>query len=470
MRPYADRLPFALDYMMHGSTSPENLPLSVRSLLTLATPVVVSRLGIMAMGLVDAIVVGQYSSTQLGYQALGWAPTGIVITTSVGLMSGIQVMTSQAIGEGRANDTGAILRRGVAYSFWIGLIATALLAGLGGPVMHRLGLDPALANGATPVLQVLALSLVPILIADAGIFWLEAHGRAVPGMIAMWGANIINLGFNLWLVPGTSGLPISGAVASSWSTFVSRVALLIFVWILIARWKQARPLGVFTPAPKDPEAAANMRRIGYGASASYFIETFAFGAMSIYAGWLGVVAVASWAIVLNMAALIFMVPLGLATATAVFVGRAYGAANPLGVRRAARLGFAATVMATLLICAIVGVGNSLIAAAYTKDPAVLAVASAALLLSCLFFVADGLQVVGAASLRAQSDVWVPTVMHSASYLVVMMPLAYLFAFGLGLGVNGIVWAIIVASLVSAVLLWARFLWLTRPLSGAAASA
>ena len=96
---------------MHGTTSPENLPLSTRSLLRLATPVVVSRIGIMAMGLVDAIVVGQHSSTELGYQALGWAPTGIVITTSVGLMSGIQVMTSQAIGEGRAADTGAILRR-----------------------------------------------------------------------------------------------------------------------------------------------------------------------------------------------------------------------------------------------------------------------------------------------------------------------------------------------------------------------
>ena len=134
------------------------------------------------------------------------------------------------------------------------------------------------------------------------------------------------------------------------------------------------------------------------------------------------------------------------------------------------MGFSATVMATLLICAIVGVGNGLIAAAYTKDPAVLAVASAALLLSCLFFVADGLQVVGAASLRAQSDVWMPTVMHSASYLAVMMPLAYLFAFTLGLGVNGIVWAIIVASLVSAFLLWARFLWLTRPLPGGNASA
>jgi MATE family multidrug resistance protein len=455
---------------MHGSPDPDNLPLSTRSLLTLATPVVASRLGIMAMGLVDAVVVGQYSSTELGYQALGWAPTGVVITTSVGLMGGIQVMTSQAIGEGRAADTGAILRRGVAYSFWIGLVATLLLAGLGGPALAFLRLEPDLVAGATPVLQVLALSLIPILVADAGVFWLEAHGRAIPGMIAMWAANIVNLLLNLWLVPGTSGLGVSGAVASSWATFFSRLALLVFVWLLIARWGKAASLGVFTPAPKDPVAAADMRRIGYGTAASYFIESGAFSAMSIYAGWIGALAVATWAIVLNVAALVFMVPLGLATATAVFVGRAHGAADPAGVRRAARLGFAATVGATLIICLVVGVGNGLIAAAYTQDPVVQTMAAAALLLSCLFFVADGLQVVAASSLRAQSDVWMPTVMHSASYILVMMPLAWLLAFGLGLDVNGIVWAVVLASLVSAVLLWGRFWWLTRPLPVPQASA
>jgi MATE family multidrug resistance protein len=455
---------------MHGSPDPENLPLSFRSLLTLATPVVASRLGIMAMGLVDAVVVGQHSATELGYQALGWAPTGVVITTSVGLMGGIQVMTAQAIGEGRAADTGAILRRGVAYSFWIGLVATLLLAGLGGPALTFLRLAPDLVAGATPVLQVLALSLIPILVADAGVFWLEAHGRAIPGMIAMWAANIVNLLLNLWLVPGTSGLGVSGAVASSWATFFSRLALLVFVWLLIARWGKAASLGVFTPAPRDPVAAANMRRIGYGTAASYFIESGAFSAMSIYAGWIGALAVATWAIVLNVAALVFMVPLGLATATAVFVGRAHGAGDPDGVRRAARLGFAATVGATLVICLVVGVGNGLIAAAYTRDPAVQAMAAAALLLSCLFFVADGLQVVGASSLRAQSDVWMPTVMHSASYILVMMPLAWLLAFGFGLEVNGIVWAVIIASLVSAGLLWGRFWWLTRPLPVREASA
>ena len=61
---------------MAGENPQTDLPLSFAGLLRLATPVVVSRLGIMAMGLVDAVVVGQYSSTELGYQALGWAQSG----------------------------------------------------------------------------------------------------------------------------------------------------------------------------------------------------------------------------------------------------------------------------------------------------------------------------------------------------------------------------------------------------------
>jgi MATE family multidrug resistance protein len=430
-------------------------------LFRLAGPVVLSRLGIMAMGLVDAVVVGRHSATELGYQALGWAPTAVVLTTSIGLLSGIQVMTSQAIGEGRAADTGAILRRGLAYALWISFAAAALLYSAGGPVMHHLGLANGLADGATPVLQILALSLIPILIGDAGMFWLEAHGRAVPGMIAIWVSNIVNLVLNIWLVPGDSGFGVEGAVASGWATFVSRLVFLAMIAALIVTWRQARAFGVLTPAPDDPAAAAEMRRIGYGSSASYFTETLAFASMSIFAGWISANAVATWATVLNVAALIFMVPLGLATATGVLVGRAYGAGDAAGVRLAARRGFALTTWLTLAICVGVGLGRDLIAASYTQDPAVQAMTAAALLLSTLFFVADGLQVVGAQACRAQSDVWVPTATHFASYLLVMMPLGYAFAIRWGLGVDGLVWSVIVASLMSASLLWGRFLWITR---------
>src|SRR3978361_2448641 len=92
-------------------------------LLKLAGPVIVSRLGIMAMGLSDAIVVGRYSATQLGYHALGWGPTSVIVTMAIGLLSGVQVMTARAIGEGRLHDTGAVLRRGLSYALWVGMVS-----------------------------------------------------------------------------------------------------------------------------------------------------------------------------------------------------------------------------------------------------------------------------------------------------------------------------------------------------------
>src|SRR5947209_18842621 len=101
-----------------GRSSPVRTELG--ELLKLSGPVVVARLGIMSMGLSDAIVVGRYSATQLGYHALAWAPTSVIVTMCVGLLTGVQVMTARALGEGRRDQTGAVLRRGLVYSFWIG--------------------------------------------------------------------------------------------------------------------------------------------------------------------------------------------------------------------------------------------------------------------------------------------------------------------------------------------------------------
>ena len=438
-----------------------HLPVRIETLLRLAGPVVLSRLGIMTMGLVDTVVVGRYSGVELGYLALAWAPTGLVLTTSIGLLAGIQVMTAQAIGEGRARETGAVLRRGVVYATLVAVAAALLLAGVGPWLLRHSGVAPELAAGASPVLVMLSLSLIPILIGDAGVFWLEAHGRAVPGAVVMWASNVVNLGLNLWLVPGHSGFPVQGALATGWSTLISRIAFLIMVAAAILLWQEARSLGVLTRTPRDTQANRRLRRVGYAAAMSYAVEAGAFQGMTLVAGWLGATAVAAWAITVNMAAFIFMLPLGLATATGVLVGRAHGAGDRVGVRRAGLLGFATVAGALLIVCAVVGLGHQAIADGYTRDPAVRRLASAALLLSCLFYVADGLQVVGAQALRAQNDLWVPTATHIFSYLVVMVPLCIWFSGPLGLGVDGIVGGVVIASLVSAVLLAARFWWKTR---------
>lgn len=447
------------------SPPPLRAPQGLGELLSLAWPVVLARLGIMVMGLTDAIVVGQYSARELGYHALGWAPTSIVLTTAVGLLMGVQVMTARHLGEGRPEATGGVLRRGLVYAFWIGVVSVLVLVFAGPPLMIQFaGVEPDLARGSSLAMQVFALSLPFYLLACVGQFFLEALSRPKASMIAIWVANGVNLAVNLWLVPGLSGLPVDGAVASGWATFVARLALVIYLAVYILRMPDVRALGVFAPPVDGPEAAGRQFRIGLGSGISFFIEVGAFAAMTFIAARLGGVEVAAWAVTLNVSAIIFMGPLGLSAATGVLVGRAFGAQDRQGVVRAGWLGIGVASVLMLLVCAIVGLFAHPIAQAYSRDAALLAVAVPALYLSCLFFVADGIQVVAAQALRARADVLLPTICHFVSYGAVMLPLGWLFAHPMGLGVDGIVWAVIVASLVSAGLLTGRFLLLSqRPL-------
>lgn len=431
------------------------------ALLTLSGPVVLSRLGVMGMGLTDALVVGRYSAAQLGYHALGWAPTSVIVTMVIGLLSGVQVMAARALGEGRPREAGAVLRRGLAYSLAIGCVSALVLAAAGPAFLHAIGLSKDLADGATRPLMVFSLSLPLYAVSTAASFWMEGLGRPGPGAWAMWGANLVNLAFDLLLVPGAVGLPALGAVGGACATTGARAFLAVFMLGYIAAMPDARALGVFDKPPRDRPAEREQRRIGFAAGISNFFEVAAFASMNIIAGWIGGLAVAAWAIVLNVAAIVFMVPLGLATAAAVRVGRAYGARDPPGVRRAAVIAFAVTASFGLVVSLLIWPTAGLIAGAYTHDGRTLAMAVPALVLACLMFIPDAIQVVVAQSLRARGDIWLPSGTHFASYVLIMIPLAWWLAIPKGLGLTGMLWAVVLASLVSAALLLGRFAWLDR---------
>lgn len=430
-------------------------------LVRLSGPVVLSRLGIMAMGLTDAIVVGRHSATELGYHALAWAPTSVVVTMAIGLLTGIQVMTARAIGEGHLDQTGAVLRRGLSYSLWIGVASTLVLIAAGPAFLHAIGLEKDLADGASRALLIFSLSLPGYALSVSASFWLEGLSRPGPAAWAMWIANGVNLALNLLLVPGTLGLPAMGAEGAAWATTGARSFLAVAMLGYIFLMPQARALGVFTKPARDRAAEAEQRRIGFGAGVSNFFEVASFASMNIIAGWMGGMAVAAWTIVLNVAAMVFMVPLGVSTGAAVRVGQAYGARRPDLVVRAGVVAFGAMSAFGILISLAVWPNAALIASAYTTNAATLAVAVPALALSCLMFWPDCLQVVAAATLRARGDVWVPTYTHLASYILIMMPLAWWLAIPQGMGILGMVIAIVLASVISAGLLLARFSILAR---------
>lgn len=430
-------------------------------LLNLAWPIVLARLGLMTMGLTDAVVVGRFSPRELGYHALGWAPTAIVVTTGVGLLMGVQVMAARRVGEGRPEATGAVLRRGLSYAAGIGLISTVVLAAIGPALMGVAGLEPDLARGSGRALRVFALSLAPVMLGEALTFWLEGLGRPRPGMWAMLMANLVNLALVLLLVPGSFGLPALGAVGAGWATFGARTTLMLALGLYVLRMGDVRMRGVFARPPRDPGAEREQRRIGYGAGASWFVEAGAFVGMNFVAGWLGALQVAAWAVFLNFSALVFMFPLGLSGATAVLVGNAHGAGDRRGVVRAATTGFAVVSLLATVIALVVMPSARLIAGAYATDPALITLAAGALAMAGVFFIPDALQAVAAQASRARGDVLIPTGIHVVCYAVLMLPLGWWLAHPAGRGLRGCLEAVIVASFAAGALQVARFFWVTR---------
>ncbi len=434
---------------------------TLRELLTLAWPVVLARLGIMTMGLTDAIVVGNYAGRELAFHSLAWAPSSIIVVTAVGLLFGVQVMTARLLGEGRRAEVGAVLRRGVVYAVQLGVASAIALIVTGPWLLRQVHLEPGLAEGASPALIVFALSMPFYLISVAAQFFLEALEKPKPGMWAMWVANGVNLALNLLLVPDILNLGVHGAQASACATFAARASLAVFLVIYILRLPEARALGVFSKPKPDRVTATEQRRVGYGGGSSYFIEVGAFAAMTFFAGRLGANETAAWAIVLNVSAIVFMVPMGLSSATAVLVGNAYGARDRSGVLRAGMVGISVVMALTLAVALAIWPTAHGVVQAYGRDPALLAIAAPALVLATLFFVADGIQVVAAQANRAAGDVWWPTIMHFVAYGAIMMPLGWWLSHSLG--IDGLVWAVIIASLASSTLLTGRFVRVARRL-------
>ena len=168
-------------------------------------------------------------------------------------------------------------------------------------------------------------------------------------------------------------------------------------------------------------------------------------------------------IAINVSALCFMVPMGLAEATTVRVGRALGAGDPYGVRQSARAGYV-IVLATQACSALVLVlGHDAIVGIYTRDVAVAATASVLLLYAATFQFPDGLQVMSAGALRGLRDTRVPMVLAMLSYWGVGMPLGAWLGLGLGRGPQGMWTGLILGLATAAVLMGWRLRYSLRHL-------
>ncbi|MEM9226218.1 MAG: MATE family efflux transporter, partial [Pseudomonadota bacterium] len=266
----------------------------------------------------------------------------------------------------------------------------------------------------------------------------------------------VNLVLDLAFVLGWWGMPQLGAEGVAWATTGSRWALTI-VMLGLVLW--------LTPAlaPADPAPADEAKRqlaVGTGTAISNVAEWGGFNLTYTIAAFVSVAANAIYGYTVQIMGLCFMAFLGIGTATSVRVAEHFGRGDMKGVREASRLAVAATFAVGALTALIIFVFKDLIAlglvnAEASVDGVLLAPAIAALLLyAAVATTFDGLQATCAMALRAQEIIWVPTLIHIASFFVLMIPAGYFFGIVLSRGAQGMMEAATLALLIAGFAQWA----------------
>jgi MATE family multidrug resistance protein len=168
------------------------------------------------------------------------------------------------------------------------------------------------------------------------------------------------------------------------------------------------------------------------------------------------VPLASYQIVLNTMALIYMLAIGLATATAVRVGNAVGRLDRNGLEKAGWVGLGIGVVIMLALMPVLYGSSGAIVAVYTPDPAVAAIAVPGLIIASWILVVDASQGILTGALRGAADIWAALIIQFVSFWVICIPLCYVFGHVLGYGVHGLLWGLFAGLAVASVLLIGRF--------------
>ena len=437
----------------------------VRETLRLAVPIAFAQVALMTMGLVDAAFVGRISDVDLSAVSIGNSLVFAIVCTGMGVTWAVEPLASQAIGAKDPARAWASLRAGLVACCVLS-IPTMIIGALSPLILAPMGVDPKVVPPASAFVYARIIGMPTWLFFMAAKAYLEARGITRPLFIGGWLANVINVIVVGLLVFGDRaltyvhlpgiGLPALGSFGAGLGTTASNAALAAFA--LWAAWR-ARPEGAgFFHGDREELIAMTRKLIRVGVPMGFQILTEAgvFSLVGLLVGRLGARTSAAHQIALGLASFTFMGVLGISSATAVRVGRAIGAGDEKGPRRAGLvgLGLAALYMG---VCAAVFVTFARpLAAIFSPDPAVQDIAEGLIRIAAAFQLADGIQGVAGGALRGAADTKFASWANVACHWGVGLPLALLWGFMMKRGATGLWWGLSSGLIVVAMVLTARF--------------
>lgn len=423
-------------------TQRPSYPAHARAILALGLPLVGSHLAQMALHVTDTVLMGWYGVNELAAVVLGSSSFFVIFIFGSGFAQAVMPMVASALGAGNETQVRRDARMGLWLSILFGLL-TYPLFWWAEPVLLALGQKPEVARLGQDFLRIAGLGMIPALLVMTLKSYLAALERTQVVLWVTLAAVGVNLGAAWVLIFGAGAIPAMGVRGAALASLVVQVLTFVLLALYAALLPELRRFHLFQRFWRpDWHAMGQVFRLGWPIGVTSLSEAGLFQATALMMGWIGTVELAAHGIAMEVAALAFMVHLGLSNATTVRTGRADGAGDAQALRDGARVAIALSVFFGLcMITLFVTLPGPIIALfldlSKPESAGIIAFGTALLAVAALFQMADAMQVMALGLLRGIRDTRLPMIIAAVSYWGIGVPAAYLLAFRAGWGGQGL---------------------------------
>jgi MATE family multidrug resistance protein len=447
------------------ASPPQTYRDELRATMRLAWPLVLANLAQIAITTTDVLMLGWLGPEPLAASALAVNLFNIVLFTGTGLGVATAPLIAAALGA-RVHALHEVRR-----SFRMGLWLVSFYALAGWLVLanaERLfllaGQDPALSAEAGNYMEIMMWALWPALLIAVFRTLLTAFDRTAITLVVTLGGVALNAGLNWLLIFGNWGAPRLELEGSAIASLITNIAMAATLAAVVAWWPRFRRMHLFGRLFRtDWHRLKRLWVVGLPIAGTWAFEVSVFSAAVYLMGLIDTVSVAAHVIALQLAALSFMVPLGLAQAVTIRVGLGFGARRPEWIALAGRVALTLTLAFMSLAALVMWLFPRELAGLFLDESRpdsgpVLDLAVRFLVIAAVFQLADGAQVIGAAMLRGLQDTRVPMIYAGVGYWICGLGTGALLAFALDWRGTGVWIGLAVGlAIVAALMLqrWAR---------------
>lgn len=451
---------------MANVLSPPTTRYELKKLFHLMIPILLTQFSQAGFGLIDTIMAGHISATDLAAIAVGvglWIPIML-------LFSGIMIATTPLVAEAngaRTPEKIAIIAR---QSLWVALILgiiAALILQLMPFLLPILGVPAVLLPKASLFLHAIALGMPAVTMYAALRGYSEAIGHPRPVTAISLLALLLLIPLNFIFMYGIGPIPALGSAGCGFATAILQWIMFFALAAYVFKGKAYQKTQIFTGWEKiNPYWVKRILQLGCPIGLAIFFEVSIFSTAAIVLSPLGETLVAAHQVAISVTSQLFMIPMSLAIALTIRVGTYYGEKNWAAMRKVQYLGLITGTVFAVVTMLLIWFFRADIVAIYTTDYAVAEVAMYLLLFAIAYQLMDAWQVSAAGCLRGMQDTQGPMWITMISYWVIAFPAGVYLARFTQMQAAGVWVGLIIGLTVACILLLSRLYMINRQLNRA----